>query len=30
VLIREIPGVTGIDDRLKIGVPQINWDGTVT
>lgn len=29
VLMKEIPGVSEVDDRLQIGVPTINWDGTV-
>ena len=29
VLLKEIAGVTKVDDRLQIGVPTINWDGTV-
>ncbi len=29
VLLNEIPGVNTVDDRLQVGVPTINWDGTV-
>jgi CBS domain-containing protein len=29
VLLKEIPGVESVDDRLQVGVPSINWDGTV-
>lgn len=30
VLVQELPGVLGVEDHLKIGVPTINWDGTVS
>ena len=30
VLMEEIPGVRSVEDHLKIGVPTINWDGTVS
>jgi len=27
VLIEEIPGIAGIEDTLKIGLPELGWDG---
>ena len=30
ILMEEIPGVTGVEDHLRKGVPTINWDGTVS